>query len=460
MLSTRSTRVETLPGGFDVCQITRPDSPSSSLREVSIVRPDIQTWREEITPNSEGGRHQWKSFEHYKCSSSGGTPQGLHISADMIDNYYLHEGEYRQQWGLYSNEYGQAGETNSGLPLFYEKRQDGGFVPPPANLNDLIRSSLGIMIPRIKAELSLINSIIELKDFRSLPGTLNRARHFMFGSLSTINRRIAMRQFVQNATLRTIARSASGNYLGLRFNYLSLISDIQNFYKALKQTEKRINAFITRAGRVRISHYIRNLTESTDPEPTTIQRGGFHCYENGSEYHLGSVLKTVRNVYTAPSVFHAQLQYNYNYTAYQREHARMLSLLDSVGVNLNPAIIWNAIPWTFVVDWLIGVSRWLSEQRTGWMDPQINMLQYLWSIKRQRQIILTTTCSSDIYYSGSGMQGTYPSSIVRPIVQETSYRRSVGLPDVSSFTTSGLSLDEISLGAALVVSRGRHSHRR
>jgi len=46
------------------------------------------------------------------------------------------------------------------------------------------------------------------------------------------------------------------------------------------------------------------------------------------------------------------------------------------------------------------------------------------------------------------------------VCDETSYRRDIRMPSASSFTTSGLSLDEFSLGAALVFARRRAKVRR
>jgi hypothetical protein len=154
--------------------------------------------------------------------------------------------------------------------------------------------------------------------------------------------------------------------------------------------------------------------------------------------------------------FHAELQYNYYYYRYQVEHAQILALMDHLGLNLNPAIIWNAIPWSFVIDWLVGVSQWLSTQRLGNMDPKINIMQYLWSVTYQRDIYVTSKITSPLYYVGTGIPDASTESITHPVVSETAYRRVSGLPTVSLLTTSGLSPTEFSLGAALVVSRRRH----
>ena len=133
------------------------------------------------------------------------------------------------------------------------------------------------------------------------------------------------------------------------------------------------------------------------------------------------------------------------------------SHLDALGANLNPAIIWNAIPWSFVVDWVINVSQWLSTQRVGFMDPKINILRYLWSVKRVRSIIVQRKAFAPDYIDGPYKQVSGP--VPLPTVRESAYCRVVGLPSEHSILTSGLNANEFSLAAALVISRRRPKHK-
>jgi len=149
------------------------------------------------------------------------------------------------------------------------------------------------------------------------------------------------------------------------------------------------------------------------------------------------------------------MQYNYNYDAYQLEHARALSLLEAFGGNNLPLILWNAIPWSFVIDWLVGVNLWLADhgqiEGTG-MVPKINICQYLWSIRRRRRTIVSSKITSPKFYAGTGSTETYPPQyITHPVADETAYRRDVSLPSASSIVSSGLSFTEFTLGASLAI---------
>lgn len=46
-------------------------------------------------------------------------------------------------------------------------------------------------------------------------------------------------------------------------------------------------------------------------------------------------------------------------------------LLDSLGFELNPKIIWDAIPFTFVIDWFFGVGSWLERFKIDTLELPI-----------------------------------------------------------------------------------------
>jgi len=429
---------------------------------------NVQFWIDEFnrryeiyTPNSSkfhGGR-SWKSFEHYKCEN-GPMPakQQTLLHHCTYWDYPSHYGTtviedplfgYYQEWnGFTVAPFGIAGSPDQGLPAFVEYRPDGGFIPPPGDIDGLVSRALRSMLPSIKSELSIINSLIELKDFKRPIRSI--LQYFKGNSaLSKVSASLKYVRSLRNKTLREVFQTAAGGYLQARFNFLPLISDIRAVYTALSRTERRINDLITRSGRKQNKHWMFRWQEYPD------------TYEIGNEgwpvaswaYIPNPRINSIRKCTYSPTVFHAQIQYNYNYTEYQLAHAQVLAHLDALGVNFNPAIIWNAIPWSFVVDWVIGVSRWLDSFKVENMKPKINICNFCWSIKRERVIQIEKGISSDPIAG-------YKSRSTLPLTYQTAYRRSVGIPSVSSLTTSGVSSDEFTLGAALVIAQRRRRTRR
>jgi hypothetical protein len=315
------------------------------------------------------------------------------------------------------------------------------FIPAPSDLSELENRALQTLLPLVKAEISLPNFLLELKDLRP---TISVIKKLFTASdfIATVGKLLIPR----NISFASLLRTAAGQYLNLQFNILPLISDIGKIYLALKRTEARLNDFVTRAGRVQSRHFRFAWSEFPDIDNPWSWSGRIAQDARTILSETGAS----RQVYYDPSIFHAQLQYNYNYTGYQAEHARLLGWLDALGINLNPAIIWNALPWSFVVDWVLGIGPYLDTLKITNMEPQINIRRYLWSITRRRRIFVHTGIR---IASGENRFAEHRQTL--PTVVQTAYRRTVtGLP-VSSIESSGLTLKEVSLGAALVIARKR-----
>jgi len=155
------------------------------------------------------------------------------------------------------------------------------------------------------------------------------------------------------------------------------------------------------------------------------------------------------------ATFHAEMEYSFTLSSFQNEHARLLTFLDTMGVNLNPMILWNAIPWSFVVDWVINVNRWLDGRKVLNMEPTVAISRYMWSWKYSRRVRVRFDSNTNDSWSPI-LRTTY-----LPDLYEEAYRRDVQLPTKSnSFFGSSLNSQELTLGAALVFSRRRRQNTR
>lgn len=451
MYVNNDERYEDVDSRLETCSVKTewPQAPYPSgwsYADAHFIWAPYRRFYERYTPNSTGRRNEWKSFQHYKIVCGSAPPMSGTTFADAThSSWYLNgEGMAYDPYAFYDNRYGDGGKLNSELPSWYTPESNSGFVPLPDMLDELVAAAMRSLLPNIRPELSLLNSIYELKDFKSLPRTLTNLK------LSKLFSKRA------SGTLRNVLREGASNYLQLEFNILPLLSDISSVYAALSRIERRINDLISRSGRMLTRHFTRVIMEddSSTRSSSTQSLGGIGPHNMWtSDVNVAATAEWERLVITDPAIFHAEVRYNYNYTDYQVEHARLLGLLDSFGINLNPAIIWNAIPWSFVVDWVFGVSRWLNDQRIGLMDPKINIHGFLWSFKRRRQMFVSRKVKYGLLQGGPSDRES--AKVTLPVVTETAYRRECGLPDSSSIVSSGLNSKEFSLAAALVVSRRR-----
>jgi len=442
-------------GDLDIPSIYHPEGYSYGNRYGgSADYPEFRIESEEHTPNS-GNRKVWNSYEHYLVRRD--KPSGVALpvydqcpplGSPHFEKSVFNNGRFALTQQVFApvrvNLFGYeaGGFPLEGLHAHYEKRGDGGFIPPPVGLAQLEDRAMSYIWPVVKAELSAVNSLIELKDFKSLPSTLKKIETGLYRIYNGVYER-----------LRYILKSSADGYLQAKFNILPLLSDISGVHAALSSAERRINALIAGAGRPKTTHWSTSITESdddtktrsSDPFDPVYGRGGLSYY----------VIR--RTTDTVPTKFHVEMQYNYLFSAYQTVHAQLLGHLDAFGVNLNPAIIWNAIPWSFVVDWVVGVGRWLDGLKVHNLEPRVNIRRYCWSVTRVRRT--TTWREHRPLYPGSSL--SVPVQVAPcPLVLERSYRRAVGLPSTSSMTSSGLNPTEVSLGAALVVTRRRKNRNR
>jgi len=370
---------------------------------------------------------------------------------------------------LFANLFPNYGDETIGPDSWYVPQADGSFIPQPSGLDGLVDRSIRSMLPHIKAELSLVNSIYELKDFVSLPRTLNKmanltikafkGKPLKLGGLFGQVRSSFTGKY--KPTLREYYRGGADGFLQTKFNILPLVSDVCGVYTALARAQKITSALIRDADKRRLKRftyeYIPSELENSpdsfvyasiydpntygDPVNGPLVYGGV---DTGFQVFSRSV--------TGQSVFHAQMEYSYSFSKFQKDHAWMLTLLDSMGVNMNPAILWNALPWSFVVDWVANVSSYLENFKVLNMEPQIVVSRYMWSVKKQR--LRRRWLKS--YQSTTGFGSNTVPIVFLPTVFERSYIRSTGIPYHSpAFLGSGVSLGEAITGSVLATTRGR-----
>jgi hypothetical protein len=251
-------------------------------------------------------------------------------------------------------------------------------------------------------------------------------------------------------------------YLQTEFNILPLLSDITGITTAIRRTRSRINDLLVRQGKRQVKHFkllVPSLqaTEESAELSYGLHGGQFDGSTNVDNSSIGA--------YTSPyggfrcvrecipdqyAEFHAQVEYNFWFTRFQTENAQLLGMLDALGVNLNPQIIWNAIPWTFVIDWVADVGQWLGNHKTLNMEPAVNISRYMWSWKFGRTV--RTRLAAKM-----GLETNYTGYTYLPDLRETIYRRQSETPTKTQFLLgSGLSPKELSLGVALLITTGKH----
>jgi hypothetical protein len=331
--------------------------------------------------------------------------------------------------------YGSLMDPVKDLPSLgtYDPTEQRINIPLPEDINSLISHAISAMLPGLRpvSNISLINSIIELKDFRSLPRSLRNISGIKSSMLSLFQ--VDSRGALRLKTLRQLLRKGADAYLQAEFNVLPLLSDISAISTAIRTVRNQLRQLVAHAGSPQKRYYTvdlrgrynNNFSNNVVPLPANCRPPYVACSRNV--------------MYTAAS-FNAQMMYNYTLPSWITEDSLMAALLDLLGVNLNPRIIWNAIPWSFVVDWVANVNSWLDNWRIRNIEPVVNIRGFSWSVKVVRSV-------------RTSLGFTYANPCVERV--DSSYVRRVGDRSAlySSLVTSGLNPKEFSLAAALAFSR-------
>lgn len=241
-------------------------------------------------------------------------------------------------------------------------------------------------------------------------------------------------------------------YLGYNFAWAPLLGDIQGLVKTFKDFESKYARIIKEAG-VPVTRRYQTLVPGTST-PSLI----LHEVESsGIGGWVGNCSPTARTrVYIEASkgvTYSACIRMVYDIPPDLRSYAgKAKAFLDALGVSRNPAILWNAIPFTFIIDWVVGVSSWLETLRVDNVVIPTKILDFCHSAKVgngvQFQMSKRLQICNPGYNSWSRSWDAYETT---DWAGRTVYERRVGIPNLrSALALSGLNWREFTLGGALI----------
>jgi len=438
---TESLRSGVEPPGDFYYQVSPVNGPPSAVPFTVSMPYSEFTKRYELRLRGGNGKYNWNNFVHYKRESSLSPAVSVRFASDVT--YW---GSYNEPWYFMSEvpgsvlwspvPYGPIDSPDYGLGAMYSLDGiTGEFgIPQPVELDDLLGRAHSALIPHVKSQLSSINSVYELKDFLSLK---HSALKLASAARLLVGLKAHKSAMLSKKTPRALLETVADSYLQYKFNLAPLYSDIQGFVKALRAYKRQANKLVSQSERKVRRHFDVLMSYPDMVVEQHAQSPARNVYGYGNQ-----AIVTRRRVELEPAKFHVEWEYSFYYSSFQKQHAAILAFLDGLGVNFNPAIIWNAIPWSFTIDWVLGVGKFLDQFKVSNLEPVVYIHHALWSIKRVRHVSTGLDCRSSVGVPISSMR-------------ETAYRRQTYSPvGYSSLQTSGLSFTEGSLALALGVTRG------
>lgn len=366
----------------------------------------VREQNEQITYTEKRPGERWAAnmcrhlkYGHYYTGDATETRTAHHNSVDEhIDHGGHHSGSYTSHL-LARSEAAAFHGVNYGVPLPLETYE--AYVNRAA---ELIKPDL--------TELSIPNFIFELRDLKSL--------------VSLWKRRYSWVQNLGSATLN------------LQFGVLPTIGDVTRMIQSVDNTSRALDRHQRLAGK----RQTRNITLLDEVVSGT---GEFVPFAGSEAFWSSTVRRKVECyiVYTPQAI-----------PGYGSFATEVRARLDALGFELNPAIIWNAIPFTFLFDWFINIGKWLDRFKLDTLE-----LPILWSdsfCQYKEEYVLKS------HYSHDSTSPSYSPGFLVPawVSHHTFFERAIAFPEREVLGKLGWGFPSLNQAALIVLLGGSKPRRR
>lgn len=277
---------------------------------------------------------------------------------------------------------------------------------------------------QVPAEMSLGNSLMELKQIKGLIPSIDR---------------------------KSLSKTVSGNFLGFEFGVKPMISDIKAILALSDTVDKRIQHLKAMNGRSSdltfrrdeaheepysffISNNNQSLNDFTD------------CEGPGWKVIQGLVFRRERYSYT----FRVGGKLFQDLQGLDDANAKLKGLVAASGFNRPGTIIWNAIPYSFVVDWFFSIGKLIDSLAIQPFGGTYNVSDVMWSLKSDAHYTVWSQ-----FTSGAGGAFTAPVQLIGT-ARVKIFERYTGFPAYNVFLTDGgLTPMQQVLGLAMLNQRRR-----
>lgn len=169
-------------------------------------------------------------------------------------------------------------------------------------------------------------------------------------------------------------KNLSRGYLNWEFGYKQAYRDLRDILRRTYDWQKRLESFLSKANEVQVRHY-------SEPVDVPLTYTKEWTILTDSHYPHPDNRKVVQ--LDGPPLYTATMEYDYSVPSYRfgDHEVKVRAFLDAFGLNLNPSTIWDLIPWSFVVDWFVGVGNVLESKEDSWLEPIMRIKRFCHSVK-------------------------------------------------------------------------------
>jgi hypothetical protein len=306
----------------------------------------------------------------------------------------------------------------------------GEFSATPAYQN-LCLSAFNKQIQQVPTTVSLANFLYELKDFKEIAKSLSKVPSLLKNGALT--QQVSKPALKPRQLPKRVAKSGVDTFLSWNFAWAPFIGDLQALSKVGENVYKRLN-------------YLRSIRG----KDTTIRYSVPDAYQHPM---LGQTLWTYDNGPTGAGVERVVLQayhctfvstwrLNHNLKELDDAWSSFRATLASLGLNNPVKVVWNAIPFSFLLDWVGPVGKWLDRAAVQPFTGQWDISDVTSSVHEE------FTFAMNLQQYVSGTNGTILT------VKVDKYTRLDGLPlTLGAFDFSQLTDTQQKLALSIPLSR-------
>jgi len=307
----------------------------------------------------------------------------------------------------------------------------GAFTPlpvlrePPIDLSALHSKAMSAMYPTMRTKLSLTNFLWELGDIQKMFRVHSLLKNLWNSRYKKLSRVKNLKKLLSDGH-----DFAHDTNLGINFGWKPFISDCKNLAKGIMSFEERYAKFLDRQEVWNTAHYGKPLEVDPYQVEAPIGTAG-----PGWVQRETTVWKNVS--------YHASMKYKYTLPKFSSGFRRASAWLDTLGLHISPSVIWEGIPYSFIIDWFVGVGDALKACEGSYSNPAVTIDNMVYSVKYEYTSTWECRAPQD-YESQPYGQGS---------VESTKYYcRHVIPPQLQRITVDDASLydpSKISLGSSL-----------
>lgn len=228
---------------------------------------------------------------------------------------------------------------------------------------------------------------------------------------------------------RSIAKNLAGLHLSYNYGWKPTMGDLGGMFEAATKLKEKLSAFKSQIGRkVQANHRIETSTNTVSGTYTHAS------FPGTATFNAVITRECIGSVTYQPQPLAVVNQLD----------ETIRSFLDALGFELNPRIIWDALPLTFVIDYFFDVGSFLQRYRFDALDLPILLVDgYI-----QYKETVSIEWSTEATHLGAGFPvkprsggATYKSSY---------FHRAPIYPDFSKLTSMGWKMPKLNQAALLV----------